>query len=254
MTEQISRPLTGKVPEQAVHGAPAALDEKLLEQLRKIDDLSGTVSDALDEFGIQGAVPSTTLVPRLPGTPIVGRAVTVRNVPQSEAPYLNANQRLSRAAEIEGHNQAQPGDVLVIQGLNDISNMGGISATIGKRQGELGAVVDGAIRDLGHIRSIGFPVWSTSVSPITSKWRIETVEINGRVDIRGVRVDAGDLVVADDTGVCFVPLAEVPRVVERCMEIAEGEARRHEDIDAGIAVPELSQRTYVYQYPEGADG
>jgi hypothetical protein len=50
--------------------------------------------------------------------------------------------------EIEAHNLAEPGDVLVLQGVDLISNMGGISATIGRRQGELGAIVDGAVRDI----------------------------------------------------------------------------------------------------------
>ena len=49
---------------------------------------------------------------------------------------------------------------------------------MGKRQGEAGAIVDGAVRDIGHSREIGYPVWSTSVSPMTGKWRIRTVTVN----------------------------------------------------------------------------
>jgi 4-hydroxy-4-methyl-2-oxoglutarate aldolase len=180
--------------------------------------------------------------------------VTVRNVPQVAAPLVNARERLSRAAEIEGHNQARPGDVLVIQGQPDLSNMGGISATIARRQGEAGAIVEGGVRDLGHMREIGFPVWSRSVSPITCKWRVETVEVNGRVDIAGISVSAGDLVVADETGVCFVPRREVERIAERCLEILSGEAQRHEEIGSGVAVADLAQRTYVYQYGEAGAG
>lgn len=240
--------LTGKVPPEHVHAAPAPIDAGLIERLRAVDDLSGTVSDALDEIGIQGALAASTLVPRLPGSAVVGTAVTVRNIPQRPAALVNARERLSRAAEIEGHNQCRPGDVLVIQGVPDVSNMGGISSTIGKRQGEAGAIVDGGIRDLGHMRQIEFPVWSRAVTPITSKWRVDTVEVNGTVTVGGVTVGAGDLVVADDTGVCFVPREHVQRIVERCEAIRDGETQRHVDIDAGMPVPELSRRTYVYQY------
>jgi regulator of RNase E activity RraA len=139
---------------------------------------------------------------------------------------------------------------MVIQGVSGVSNMGGISATIATRQGEVGAVVDGGIRDVAWQRSLGFPIWSREITPVTGKWRAETVEINGRVTICGVTVDAGDLVAADDTGVCFVPAALAQSVLDRCREIAEGEGRRHEDIDSGMSVPELANRTYVYQYSE----
>ena len=40
-----------------------------------------------------------------------------------------------------------------------VSSLGGISATIGKRQGELGAIVDGGARDVDHSRGIGYPIW-----------------------------------------------------------------------------------------------
>lgn len=56
------------------------------------------------------------------------------------------------------------------------------------------------------------------MSPITGKWRIETFPVNATVRIAGIEVSPGDLVVADECGVCFVPsgcaeevLLELPR-------------------------------------------
>src|SRR5438132_5441962 len=94
-------------------------------------------------------------------------------------------------AEFEAHNLAQQGDVLVIQGVADVSNMGGISAQTGKRQGEIGAIVQGGVRDIVHSRALDYPVWASDITPVTGKWRIETVEINGPVQIGEVRVAAG---------------------------------------------------------------
>jgi regulator of RNase E activity RraA len=108
-------------------------------------------------------------------------------------------------AEFEAHNLALKGDVLVIQGVADVSNMGGLSAQTGRRQGEIGAIVQGGVRDVAHSRALDYPVWASDITPVTGKWRIETMEINGPVQIGEVRVAAGDLVVADDTGVCFIP-------------------------------------------------
>jgi regulator of RNase E activity RraA len=142
-------------------------------------------------------------------------------------------------AEFEGHNLALPGDVVVIDGVAGISNMGGISAQTGKRQGEVGAIVFGGIRDIAHSRGVGYPVWSTEVTPVTGKWRIETVEINGDIEVAGVRVAPGDIVFADESGVCFVPRARAAEVLERARSKAAAEAAKCRAIDAGTAVPDL---------------
>ena len=245
--------LTGKVPAACVIDVnPPRPDPALIRQLETIDDLSSTVSDVLDEMGIARAIPGSVLSSSIPGSRVVGPAITVRNVMQAIDPYVNAQSRTSRLAEIEGHNLARPGDVLVMEGVHGVSNMGGISATIGKRVGELGAVVDGGVRDLGRSRELGFPIWSRGPSPVTGKWRIETVLVNGTIHVAGVRVDAGDLVVADETGVCFVPLAVLPAVVKRALEIADGEAQRIKEIESGLPIPDLASRTYVYQYAADA--
>ena len=144
--------------------------------------------------------------------------------------------------ELEGINQADAGDVLVIEGVPGVSNMGGMMASIAVRQGLIGAVVDGGVRDVEHSRSIGYPVWSSEVTPITGKWRAVTVEVNGPVVIAGVTVHSGDLVIADDTGVCFVRPHDAATVLERCVATADREHKYQRDIDAGVPIPELSRR------------
>src|SRR5262249_532738 len=105
---------------------------------------TGIISDPLDELGIAGrVVGASVLKPTIPGRIIVGPALTVRNILQRGDPIEAARQHLNRMAEFEAHNLAQEGDVLVIQGVANISNMGGISAQTGKRQGETGALVHG---------------------------------------------------------------------------------------------------------------
>jgi 4-hydroxy-4-methyl-2-oxoglutarate aldolase len=241
--------LTGKIePNRIKLFRLPSVDEQIIETLRQMSDLSGTVSDALDEMGISATVPASVLKPTIAGSTVVGQAVTLRNVIQSENSYLGASQRISRMAEIEAHNLARPGNVIVIEGGHDISNMGGISATIALRQGELGAIVDGGIRDVDQSRRIGFPIWSRSISSITGKWRLETVSVNDTIQIAGVQVQPGDVVVADDSGICFIPHAKLQPVYERVCQIAEGEARRYRDIEAGVSVPSLAKMTHVYRF------
>ena len=146
---------------------------------------------------------------------------------------------MSGLADIEAHNLAEPGDVLVVQGVAGISSMGGVSASIGRRQGEAGAIVDGAVRDIDHSRAIGYPIWSAGVSPITGKWRIETMAVNAPVHIAGVEVRPGDLVVADECGVCCVPFARAADVLAIAQRLAASEARRLQALRDGMSLAEF---------------
>jgi regulator of RNase E activity RraA len=160
----------------------------------------------------------------------------VRNIKQRSDP-LAAKTHVNRMAEFEAHNLAEDGDVLVISGVSGVSNMGGISSYTGQRQGERGAIVMGGVRDVRHSRSIGYPVWASEITPVTGKWRLETVEINGEIQMGDVRVNAGDLVVADDTGVVFIPRAEIMRVLELCEKKKKAEDERVGAISQGVPVP-----------------
>jgi regulator of RNase E activity RraA len=130
----------------------------------------------------------------------------------------------------------------VVQGVDQVSNLGGMSATIGHRQGEIGAIVDGGARDVDHSRAIGLPVWSKSVSPITGKWRVQTVAVNKPVSICGITVNPGDLVLADETGVCFIPRQRAAEVLQRAQHNAAAEKLREEKIASGVPLAELMPR------------
>ncbi len=209
------------------------LPRELLVGFLALEDLTGTTSDALDECGVAGAVPGAVLRPTDPAARIAGQALTVLNR------QLEQRSASSRLGEIEAHNLAEPGDVLVIQGVAGISSMGGISAAVGRRQGEAGAVVDGAVRDVEHSRRIGYPVWCSGVSPITGKWRIETVAVNRPVHIAGIEVHPGDVVVADECGVCFVPFARAAEVLATAQRLARSEKARLQKLAEGIPLSDF---------------
>jgi len=238
----MEKPLTGKIPRERIGLLELPrLPADLLAAFRALEDLSGVVSDALDELGIAGAIPASVLKPTDAKARLCGPALTVLNRPLGVPVAKAVQANVSRLGEIEAHNLAAAGDVLVIQGVEGISSMGAISASIGKRQGEAGAVVDGAVRDVGHSRGIGYPVWCKGASPVTGKWRIETVAVNVPVAICGIEVKPGDLVVADEVGVCFVPHARAAEVLAVVQRILEYEEERLRQIAAGVPVPDLAK-------------
>jgi regulator of RNase E activity RraA len=242
----VDKKLTGRIAAdrirmQSTPKPPSGAVERFLA----LGDCSGIISDVMDELGIPaGIVGASTLKPTIPGQVICGPALTVRNIAQRVDALAGARASLNKMAEFEAHNLAEDGDVLVIEGVAGMSNMGGISALTGKRAGERGSIVMGGIRDIPHSRSLGYPIWASEITPITGKWRLETVEINGTVMIGDVRVAAGDLVVADDTGVCFIPGDKIMPVLELCEKKARAEEIRCQAIENGIPVPEISRSTY----------
>jgi 4-hydroxy-4-methyl-2-oxoglutarate aldolase len=213
--------------------------QDLLEAFRNLSDLTGTVSDVLDQLGIVGAVPAAVLRPSDPKARIVGRALTVLNRARNESVPEAVATRKSGLGESGAHRIARAGDVLVIQGLANVSSLGGTSASVGKRQGEIGAVVDGGVRDVDHSRAIGYPIWSSSVTPITGKWRVQTEGVNVAVKIAGITVNPGDIVLADECGVCFVPAANAAEVLAIAQRWTAWEEDRLKKLDAGMPLEDF---------------
>ncbi len=201
---------------------------RTLVALTETQGLSATASDILDGMGWNLVVPASLLPPRL-GRPIAiaGHALTLRYVPERRridpAQALTSQSKLAHESVFE---MAKRGDVMVVEAAvrDPISVIGGRAATAAVNYGLSGAIVDGGVRDIEEIRSAGFPVWSKWLTPQSGKGRLEPTAINGPISCLGVQVHPGDLVLADETGICFVPLEIVSEVVARIFQIAEQEA------------------------------
>ena len=234
----------GRLPD-AAFGALVlpSVPEGLIAGLLALPDLTGMVSDALDLCGLTDrAIAGSMLKAALPGARVAGRAITVMNRVRGDDPRHAAAARDNRLADIEAHNLAEPGDVVVVEGVEAASSLGGIAMAVASRQGEAAIVVDGAVRDIETSRAIGLPVFYRAVTPATGKWRVETIGINVPVTICGVAVNPGDIVVADDSGVCFVPFALAGDVLACAQAIAADERRRQAMIAEGRPLSEIAAR------------
>jgi 4-hydroxy-4-methyl-2-oxoglutarate aldolase len=123
------------------------------------------------------------------------------------------------------------------------SVMGSISARWARRFGIAGCIVDGAVRDVEGIESERVPVWSRGVTPASGNHRMSAIELNGTVSIAGMTVRPGDLVVADGTGICVVPIERVAAVAAEVAIIQAGEKSVIEAIDAGVAPRDMPAYT-----------
>lgn len=108
---------------------------------------------------------------------------------------------------------AEPGDVIVVQAGDDrMAVAGGNVCAVAQRRGVAGLVVDGVVRDVAESRGRGFPIFARGVSPIPGRQE-GPGEIGGSITCGGVRVNPGDVLVADDNGVVVVPRARAETVL-----------------------------------------
>lgn len=179
-----------------------SVDPALVERLKGVTGLSSAFSDELDPHGYQTVVTAANVGPMRPGDVVIGRALTIRYLPQR---LVSGPAGLSHLTACE---TARPGDVLVISSplTSNASVLGGIAAAAIADAGVVGVVVQGLVRDIDEIETVGLPIWATGYTPVTGRSRLVAQELNGPVEIHGVHVVAGDIVVADRSGVSFVPV------------------------------------------------
>lgn len=161
--------------------------------------------EALGPVAGRAATMSAAMRPVSRGLRIAGPAVTALCAPGD-------NLMMHRALYLARH-----GDVLVVQAGGTGAQWGDVAAQYARHKGLEGVVVDGYVRDTDAMEALRFPVWSTLVGP-SSPGKCGAGLVNAPIVCAGVRVEPGDLVVADGDGVIVIPRAEAAAAVERATQ------------------------------------
>jgi regulator of RNase E activity RraA len=170
---------------------------------------SAVACDALDQVGLMNQSPRVQLKPlTVPGV-LIGRAKTTLWADMAHAdprPY---------ELELLAVDSARPDDVLIAAAGGSMRSglWGELLSTAARRSGCVGAIVDGAVRDVVKMTQMGFPIFARGTCLYDSKDRNRVIDVDVPVEIDGVRFSPGDLVVADADGIVVVPQAVEADVV-----------------------------------------
>jgi 4-hydroxy-4-methyl-2-oxoglutarate aldolase len=217
--------------------AQADPTDDALGRLAKLDTCA--VSDALDRLNLKGAV--LGIRPLWPCPRIVARCVTVKIKP---AGLDRPKQHLCTPAI----DAANTNDAIVIDnaGRTDVAAWGGLLSLAAQVKGVRAALVDGACRDVDESQALQFPIYGRAAVQVTARGRIMQQSFNEEIAFAGVQVHPGDIVMADGSGVVFIPQAKERDVIKEAEALARREAQMADAIRSGRSVTEIME-TLAYE-------
>jgi len=168
---------------------------------------------------------------------MAGTALTVRTQPGDNRPI-----------HLAIYGAQKPGFVLMIDGRghDGCAYMGDLMLGACKALGFSGVVIDGRVRDWDGIMELGFPVYARGLSPLAPT-KTQDGEINESIDLGGITVCPGDLVMGDCDGVCVIPRGKIEAVLDGAQKRRDYEASRAREIErymyakeTGESMPDLT--------------
>jgi isocitrate/isopropylmalate dehydrogenase/regulator of RNase E activity RraA len=239
-TQQAAQAVAEELGTAAAQGRPVPpVPADVVDRLARLDTAS--VSDALDSLGVGGVLAG--IAARVPGARTAGIAHTVSYQPvdSAEHAFRNAANYLDDVPE---------GAVVVVDngGSGDCTNWGSLLTTVARGKGVRGTVLHGSARDIAEIREAGYPLFSSGVTMVSGKNRVELAATGRDVTVGGVTVRPGDVVVADDNGALVVPADHAADVADRAERVERTEGAIAEAVTGGMRLDE-ARRTYGYARP-----
>lgn len=170
---------------------------------------AAVVCDALDSIGYTRQSPRVPLRTLTGNHMIVGRCRTTlwaEMFHEDSQPY---------DLELQAVDSCQSDDVLIAAAGGSMRSgiWGELLTNAARNRGCIGAIVDGAVRDVAKMRELSFPVIARGTSIYDSKDRQRVIDRDVPVEIDGVIFSPNDLVIADEDGIVVVPQAVETKVL-----------------------------------------
>lgn len=211
------------MPDYRIQPMPAQLSPALVAKLEKVE--TATVGHS-QHWGFM----DRGIQPLLPRRRVAGPAVTLA-IPGQDSTLLHHALGLLR-----------PGDILVVDRLGDDKHAcwGGGVTVAAKAAGAAAGIVDGPCTDLTEIQDSDFPLWCRGMSPITTRLYNLGGTLNLAVSCGNVTVNAGDVIIADESGVLVLPPAEAEAIADAAIARQERGEKTQARIRAGEKLGDIS--------------
>ena len=186
------------------------------------DELAALGSATVYEAAGRRGIVDETFIQVVPGSRAAGPARTVRC---GQDDNLMAHAVM---AEIE------PGDVVVLTmpEAAPVALIGDLLATQARRRGAAALLVDGAVRDVDELATMGLPIWARWVR-IRGATKTDPGTIGEPVEVGGCTIHPGDAVVLDADGIAVVPASRLDEVLAASRSRAEKERHKRAELEAG---------------------
>jgi regulator of RNase E activity RraA len=199
---------------------------------------SAVVADALDALGYKHQSPRVPLRPLTSESLLVGRCKTTL---WSDMAHVDPRPYELELAAVDG---CRADDVLIAAAGGSMRSgiWGELLSTAARNQGCIGAIVDGAVRDVAKMRQMGFAVFARGMCVYDSQNRQRVIDLDVPVEIDGVRFSPGDLVFADLDGVVVVPRAIEEKAIRAAWDKVHAENVTRDAIRGGMKATEAYKK------------
>jgi len=196
------------------------------------------LSDVLDGLGYTAQAMAPHIRPLDEGIVMVGRARTMLYADVYAPPGPGENHY---ALEIELVDSLRANEIAVSAcgATGRIAPWGGLLSTAAQMRGAAGAVMDGLVRDIRHVRDLGFPVFAGGIGPLDSRGRGKVIEIDVPNECGGVRICPGDIIFGDADGCVVIPREIEAEVVAAARIKLSGENKTQEALLAGRSLTDV---------------
>lgn len=196
---------------------------------------TSVIGDVMDELGYWRQVMRHDIRPLFDEAKIVGRAATMLAAEVYEIPAEPFKLEMQLLDEL------RPGEVVCCtqQGSTRAAMWGELLSTHTRAKGGRGVILDGLTRDSWGIIDMRFPVFARGLTPADSKGRLDVMAVRVPIEMGGVLVHDGDLVVCDYDGCLAVPQAIEDEVLERAFKKVEGENEVREVLRRGASIQQV---------------
>jgi len=213
-------------------------DDEELFSLIRAELYTAVVGDIMDKMGLMQQFLPPQVRPQRDDMFIVGRAMPVLEADWFEGEQPSSqNELLNKpfGLMLEALDSLKTNEVYICTGASpQYALWGELMAAVAIERGAAGAILDGYSRDTRGILALDFPCFSFGAYAQDQSPRGKVIDFRCSININGVQIEPGDILIGDIDGVCVVPQAAEEEVFIKSLEKARGERTVLKAIQGGM--------------------